>query len=166
MSIAVTYNSQASIVETLEGEYISPGDPTVTTNGLNTTAGLTASTTPPVTKYSAFQKALSGGSGTIDLTSLPDANGVAAQVDFTGLKLQVVKLRNLATNANAITVEVGASNGHTLFGATWEITLQPGDEFLWKGNDNSGVPNVASNNKAIDISGTGSQILEVLLVAG
>ena len=85
MSIAVTYNSQASIVETLEGEYISPGDPTVTTNGLNTTAGLTASTTPPVTKYSAFQKALSTGTGTIDLTSLTGANGatVATRADYT-----------------------------------------------------------------------------------
>lgn len=165
MSIQVGYNSQASIVETLEGEYVG-SDSTVTTDGLNTTETLTAATDPPVTKYSAFQQALSGGAATIDLTSLPDSNGVAAMVTLTGLKPQVMKLRNLATNANAITIAKGASNGYTGFGASFSLALQPGDEITWKGNDNSGVTDVGSGARTLDITGTGAQVLEVLIVAG
>ena len=166
MSISVTYNSQATVVDTLGGGFIDSVDSTVTVNGMNATATLTASTTPPVTAYSAFSKTLSSGSGTIDLTSLPDNNGVAAAVTLNGLKPQVVKLRNKSTNANAITVAKGASNGYTGFGSAFSLTLQPGDEFLWKGNDNSGVTDVGSGAKTLDLTGTGSQVLEVEIIAG
>lgn len=164
MSITVTYVSQATVVETLGGGYVSSADATVTTNGLNTTAELTASTTPPATKYSAGQKALSSGSGTIDLTSLPDSDGVAARVDFTGLKVQLAKLRNPSTNANNITVTEGASNGYELHGNAFTMLLRPGEEVTWKGAD--GAPDVASGARTIDLSGTGSQVLEFEFVAG
>ena len=164
MSITVSYNSQLTVVETLEGPYVSSSDSTVTTNGLNTTVERTASTTQPVTKYSAFLKALSGGTGTIDLTSLPDAGGNAGAVTFSGLKLQFVKFINPSTNANAITIAKGASNGHTGLGSSFSITLQPGGEYLWKGNDNT--TDVGGSDKTFDLSGTGSQSLQVELVAG
>lgn len=166
MSIQVTYASQASIQDSPGGGFIDPNDATITINQMNVSATLTASTTPPVTKYSAFSVALSSGTGSIDLTSLPDNNGVAAAVTFSGLKPQVVKLRNKSTNANSIKVAVGASNGYDGFGSDFAVTLQPGDELLWKGNDNSGVTDVASGKRTFDLTGTGSQVLEVELIAG
>lgn len=166
MSISVGYVSQVSVVETLEGQYVSSSDATVTTNGMNVTTTLTASTTPPATKYSSGRLTLSSGTGTLNLTSLPDANGVAAAVTFDGLKPQVAKFRNLSTNANAITIAKGASNGYTGFGSAFSMTLQPGDEWTFKGNDNSGVTDVSSTVKNLDITGTGSQVLEFSLVAG
>lgn len=164
MSITVSYNSQLTVVETLEGPYVSSSDSTVTTNGLNTTVERTASTTQPVTKYSAFLKALAAGAATIDLTSLPDAGGNAGAVTFNGLKLQFAKFINPSTNANAITIAKGASDGHTGLGSSFSITLQPGSEFMWKGNDNSA--DVGSSDKTFDLSGTGTQALQVELVAG
>lgn len=164
MSIAVTYVSQVSIVETLEGEFISASDNTVTTNGMNRTEGLTGSTAVPVTKYSAFEKALSSGSGTIDLTSLPDANGTAGAVTGDGLKLQVAKFRNKSDNANSITITEGASNGYEMLGNAFTFILLPDQEITVYLDEKA--PNISSTTKNIDLSGTGAQVLEVTLVMG
>lgn len=165
MSLSVNYVSKATVVETLEGGMISANDNTVTTTGMNVDATLTASTTPAVTKYSAGTATMSGGAVTIDLTSLPDTNGTAGAVTLTGMKLAVAKFRNKSTNANEITIAKGASNGHTGFGSAFSITLQPGDEVMFKFNDNSGNVAVGGTDKTIDISGTGSQVCEYEFVA-
>ena len=165
MPISVAYSSLLTVIETLGGVYVSSGDATVTFNGMDATATLTSATTPPATKYSAGRLTLSGGAGTIDLTSLPDVNGVAAKVDFTGLKVGAYKLRNLSTNANNIAILEGDSNGYSLHD-NWEMTLRPGEEFMWKGVDDPGVPDVAGSEKTIDALGTGSQVLEFEFVAG
>jgi hypothetical protein len=165
MSISVSYISQHTITETVEGVNVG-SDATYNVTGLNETTTLTSSSTPPVTKYSSFRKTLSAGSGTIDLTSLPDYNGTAAAVTLTGLKPQLIIFRNLSTNANSIKVVAGASNGYDGFGSDFAITLQPGDSWRFRGNDNSGVTDIASGKKTFDLTGTSSQVLEVQIVAG
>jgi hypothetical protein len=163
LSIQVGYISQVSVVETKAGTYVG-SDNTVTTTGLNTTTQLGAATTPPATKYSAGQQALTSGSATLDLTSLPDENGTAGAVTLTGLKLAVVKFRNKATNANALTIAKGASNGCSSLGSAFSITLQPGEEVTYLGQ--ALAANVDSTHKTFDVTGTGSQVLEFELVAG
>ena len=164
MSLSVSFASTLTVVQTDEGEYVSPADPTVTIIGLNEAATYTGSTAVPVTKHTAFQKALSSGTGTIDLTSLPDHNGVAGQVDGTGLKVQFARFRNLSTNANDITITFGASNPYNLLGSAFVIVLAPGQMVSLKLDE--AAPDIASGAKDIDISGTGAQILEVQLVMG
>ncbi len=163
-TVAVTVNSQATIAGTFTGTYVSSADNTITVNGLNETIVLGAGTTPPVSKYAVNQKALSTGTGTIDLTALPGLS-VDETVTFTGLKLQVLKIRNLSTNANKITVSKGAVNGYQLDGATtWTIALAPGQGALLYLNGAADV--VGGGNKTIDLVGTGSQVLEYEMVAG
>lgn len=154
--------SQLNVVSTFSG-YASPLDNTLTVSGMNESLTLTASTTPPVTKQTSFQQALSSGSATVNLAALP---GLTAEetVNLTGLKVQALKLRNLSTNANSITVAKGASNGHTLLGSSWTVTLQPGQSHLYYFNN--AAPTVASGDRTIDLTGTGAQVLEVQLVAG
>lgn len=164
MSIAVTSYSRLAVVETFAGVYVNPGDATVTVDGLSEESTLSASTTPPVTKHSHGQKALSAGSATIDLTSLPDISGTAGAVTFNGLKVQRAIFENPITNANAITVTVGGSDGYLLGGAAWKYILQPGSRIHIENVDTA--PDVASNAKNIDITGTGSQELNFHLVAG
>jgi hypothetical protein len=77
-----------------------------------------------------------------------------------------VKFKNKSTNANAITIAKGASNGYTGFGSAFSVTLQPGDEWTFKGNDNAGVTDVGSGAKTLDVSGTGAQVLQFHIVAG
>lgn len=167
MSIQVGCVNQISVLDTADGAYVSSGDNTTTVNGLNSTRTLTASTTPPVTKHSAGTLTLSSGSGTLDLTSLPDpVTGVAAVITLNGLKPQEAIFRNKSTNANAITIVKGASNGYTGFGSAFSVTLQPGDSWRFQGNDNSGVTDVGSGAKTLDVTGTGSQVLEFQIVGG
>lgn len=164
MSIEAAYVANLTVVETLETNVpaVSASDAGITHNGWNKSATLNASSTPPATKTAAFQKALSTGSGTIDLTALPGTNG--ATVDGTGLKVQAIKFANPAANANPITVAVGASNGYDLFGSAFSITLQPGQEALFYGND--ATPDVGASDKTLDLTGTGSQALNVQVVLG
>ena len=164
MSISLAYAGKTTAIETLAGEFVDPSDATVTVNGTNTEQTLTASTTPPVTKQSSGTLALSAGAGTIDLTSLPDLNGVAAAVTFDGLKLATVRFVNPSTNANVMTIAKGASNGHTGLGAAFSIAIQPGAEFQWMGFNNGA--DVAAGDKTFDVTGTGAQELQYHLTAG
>jgi hypothetical protein len=135
---------------------------TITHDQFNKAATLTSSTTPPVTKHAAFEKALVAGAGTIDLTALAGSN--AGAVDGTGLKVQVAYFKAKAANGNPITIAVGASNGYDLSGADFSVTLSPGQEVLLYGND--ATPDIASGDKTIDLSGTGTDTLQVELVMG
>lgn len=164
MSVAVTYAANITTVETLATNVpaAATGGKSVTHNGYNTSATLNASSTPPATQCAYFSKALSSGAATIDLTALTGTNG--STVDFTGLKVQCAKFKNPSTNANPITVTFGAATGYLLGGAAWKFILSPGMEIVVFGND--ATPDVTSLLKHIDLAGTGSQALQVSLVAG
>lgn len=164
MSVQVSYASTLTVVETIEtnAPAISAVDNTITQNGFNTTAVLNAGSVQPATDDAFFNKALSSGAATIDLTALTGTNNRV--VDGTGLKVQFAKFINPATNANQMTLTFGASNPYLLMGAAWKIILQPGQEFAFRGYD--ATPDVGSGAKNIDIAGTGSQALQVAIVVG
>ena len=164
MSVAITYRSDLTVVETLTGNRPQATDAKakVTHDILNKTKSLGAATTPPATKVAAFQKALAAGVATIDLTALVGTNGEI--VDGSGLKVQCLKVANPVTNANPISITEGAANGYAAFGAGWKLTLSPGMEALLYGDDDA--PDVAAGDKNIDLAGTGSQALDVLIVLG
>lgn len=164
-TVSVLFNSGVTVTETATGDYVSSADNTITLNGMNDSATYTASTSVPVTKATAFRVTMSSGSGSIDLTALPGLT-VNETIDCTGLKLQMLKVRNLSTNANSITVAKGASNGYGLnaAGTTWSIPISPGQSITFFGNDSS--PDVASGARIMDVTGTLAQILEVTVVCG
>lgn len=162
MSIVVNYASTMTVLETLTVGVPDVPNPVITHSSFNTSGQFIGSSTPPASKVADFQQALSGGVATINLTALTGTNGIA--VDFTGLKVQFVKFINPSTNANAITVTFGASNAYLLHGAAFKYILQPGEEVMFKGL--STTPTVSASLKNIDISGTGTQALNVQLIAG
>lgn len=164
MSVALTYASTLTAVETLETNVPAAQSnlKSVTHSGYNTSASLTGATAVPVTKCAYFEQALSSGSATINLAALAGTNG--ATVDLTGLKVQAIKFKAKAANANPITLTEGASNGYELAGNGWTVVLKAGQEFVFYGNEQT--PDVASGARTIDLSGTGSQSVEVSVVAG
>lgn len=162
MTVAVTYASTVTVVETLGDTYLGSGAKSVTHNGLNSAETLNAGSTVPATKVASFEKAMSGGAGTIDFRALIGTN--AGAVDGNGLKIQLIKLRNKSTNANAITIVPGASNGLNLFGAAFSVTLSPGQEITAYLKDQG--TDIDATHKTIDISGTLAQVLEVIVVMG
>lgn len=97
-----------------------------------------------------FSQALATGAATIDMTNFPGGG-----VDGTGKK-PTLTFTNPLTNANSITVAVGATNGYTGYGADFSITLTPGESVQL-----SGSSNIGSGSKTLDLSGTGAQALHV-----
>jgi len=163
MSISVTYQSKITVVETLETNTDSLGnDKQVTHDQFDTAKSLTSGTTPPVTKMAAFVQALTAGAATIDLSSLTGVNG--ATVDGTGLKVQILKIKNKAESANPMSIAPGASNGYDIFGADFKITLQPGQEATLYSNDAS--PDIGAEDKTLDLAGTAEQECEISIVMG
>ena len=119
-------------------------------------------TETPVSKGTAHEIAMVEGAATLDLTAIPTLYGDT--ITLNTLKVKSLLLKNPSTNANAITVGEGASNGYELCGSGWQVTLDPGDEIeIWKPN---GGPAVGALAKEIDISGTDTQVLQFSISAG
>ena len=165
-SVSLSYTGALTVIETLDQALVpdaADANRKITHNAYNTNGlSLSGSTTPPVSLCASFVKALSSGTGTIDLTALVGTNGVA--VDGTGLKVRAFKFINPATNANPITIKFGAANPYNLLGASWQIVLAPGQEAQSYLKD--GAPVVGSGAKNIDLSGTGTQALQCQVVLG
>lgn len=162
MSVSARMQLKLTVVEALDLAYLGANAKSVTHSAIDLDTGaLTSTTSVPATDVASFSKALSTGTGTIDLTAL---DGTEATINGTGKKVQAVLFRNPSTNANAITIVEGASNGYELLGNAWSIVLQPGQQFGAYLKD--AAPDIGASAKTIDISGTGSQALDCVLVIG
>jgi len=163
MSVSVSYNASVSTTETIDTNIpaVESAKAIITHDQYNTTASLTSATTVPVTKAVYFSQALTAGAATVDLTALVGVNNIA--VDGTGLKVQVLKFKNPAGNA-AMTLDVGASNGYTLGGAAFQITLDAGQEMLFYGNE--AEADISSTVKTFDLTGTATEACELSIVMG
>lgn len=163
MSVKVRYVAEITTKE-VPASTVSPAVATAASplvhSLFSTTKNLDSATTPAVTKPAYFEKALAGGTGTIDLTAVTH-NGAA--VDLTGLKVKLLKFKNKDGNA-VTTIGEGASNGYEALGNSWTIKLLENQEITIYLDD--GAPAVGPTAKTIDITGTGTQILEVTVIGG
>lgn len=98
-----------------------------------------------------FPLVLTANAATIDLTAIPHAG---TTVDATGEKV-TISISNPLGN-DAMTVEAGATNGHTGFGASFSTAIGGGN-----GASLVSTVNVASDNKTLDVTGTGTETLYV-----
>lgn len=162
-TVSLRYVSKLTVTPTNTGPFVSSGDNSFVVNGLDADATYNAGTSIPVTKYVAFEQALTAGAATINFAALPGATADET-INATGLKPQFVKLKNKASNANNITITEGASNGLALFGASFSITLKPGQECQF--NLNEACDDVAAGDRTIDLAGTGTQVLQVIVGLG
>jgi hypothetical protein len=164
MSVILEYVTNLTVREILEANTGSAGatDRTVKHSLLNKSVTLNAASTPPVSKVAAFEKALVGGAATIDLTALVGTNGAA--VDGTGLKVRAIKIIAKDTNANPITITKGLTNGYALAGNTFNWPLSARQEQVFYGDDST--PVVAAGAKTLDLAGTGTQSVTVIVVLG
>lgn len=163
MAVSVAYASQITITETLPVNTGSASDANrvVTHNQYNESGTLNSGSTPPATLQASFLMTLTAGAATIDLRALTGTNG--AVVDGNGLKVQMVRIKNLG--ANPMTIKSGASNGHTgFFTATTGHVVNPGGHIQIFTNDNG--DDIDATHKTWDVTGTGSQTAEFTIVMG
>lgn len=105
---------------------------------------------------------LVAGAATIDLTALSDSEGNT--IATTGKKVRAIKIKPTSTNTGAITLVDGASNGYELFGDGFSIALNGGNHVLaYFGVD---APDIGSSTKNIDLSGTGTESIDIVIVFG
>jgi hypothetical protein len=159
MAVSLSYAFTGTVNETLSTGVAAADNPIITFSGYNEAATLNASSSVPVAKHASFLGTLTAGALTINLTSLTGANGT---VDFTGLKLQFMRIKNLG--AAFMTFSEGASNGYTLFAASWSLKVWPSSVYQFYFPDVA--PDVAAADCTIDVAGTGTQTFEITLVAG
>jgi len=129
---------------------------------MDTVANLDADSTPAVTEGGFFQQLMTAGAATVDLTNLTDVRGRA--VNLNALKPRSIKIKALDANAGAVTIAKGASNGYTGFGSNFSLTLPAGGEVeLYFGSAGTAVSGTV---KTLDLSGTGTDGVQISLSAG
>lgn len=162
MPINVAYAATATVVETLPNNTGSAasGSRVVTHSEYNEAASLNAASTPPVTLVAEFLLTLTSGAATIDLRTLTGTNG--AVVDGNGLKVQIVRIKNLG--ANLMTFKGGSATPHNMFTVTTGQIVFPGAHIMIFSNDNG--DDIDATHKFWDVSGTGSQTAEITIIMG
>lgn len=160
------YNLGLTVEETKDQSLDNVANPTMTHTLGSHTGTLTATTSPPVTKTYSDDVPLVAGTYTIDLQALPGP--ASTTIDFTGLKIQLIKITTPSTNTDDVTFDVGVSNGYNLFGASnvtdESIAVPPGTEHVIKYNDS--LQDVDATHSEIDVTGTLVESFDIILVAG
>ena len=149
------------VTEILAGFGVSTSNNSIAAS-LAASVNLDGTTTPPVTKHGIGELAMVDGAATIDLRTLLNAAGAA--VDGNGLKVQAVIFVGKVGNANPIKVAVGDTTGYELAGADFAVTLKAGD-FAVLGFKDS-LADIDATHKILDVTGTGTQVLQYLIVMG
>jgi hypothetical protein len=123
-----------------------------------------ANSDPDATIHSDGQFELSptDGVATIDFTDLTRRGG--SPIDLVGTQLRAVSFKAPSENAGDITITEGASNGLALFGAGFVVVVKPGQTIAMSFDDDG--PIVASGDRTIDLEGTGTDVLQMIAVAG
>jgi hypothetical protein len=159
VSVQVTFAPTVTVVETLDGNTNSAAaaQRKVTHAEFNDSLTLNATSNPPATKFAGFLLTLTAGAATVNLAALTGTNG--ATVDGTGLKVQVLRVKNLG--ANDLAISEGASNGYAIGGTR---TIKPGGiETIYSPE---GFADIAAADRNIDAAGTGTQTSEWTIVMG
>ena len=162
--VAAKYQLKLDVDETIVlGEELVADPPVKHTiagdNGtLDTSSGI------PVTKVWSDTVQLTAGTVTLDLTALVRPN--LANIDFTGLKVQLVKIKADTANTAVIIVKPAVSNGYFLLGDTdAQWTGAALDQLLQQTNDT--LPDVAGGAKDITITSSDADAkFDIILAAG
>lgn len=167
MSVTCLFRSTLTLTEVLP---VNTGSATaakrtVTHENYNISKDLNSGTTPPVTLQASFLLTLTEGAAEIDLRTLVGTNG--AVVDGNGLKVQLVRIKNLG--ANLMTFYEGATNGHNAFSVdsgegVGGQAVQPGGSITIESNDNG--DDISDTTKTWDVLGTSAQTAEITIVMG
>lgn len=164
MKLSAQITAALGVTETIE----STDDPLIDANSpkvgtkLSANVSLNSTTTPAASLYAEQVLTLVAGTLVVDFTSLLK-RGLA--VSFSGKKIIGIALSAPATNAGTITLTKDATNGLALFGAAFSVEVPPGaTKCTYFGATNG--PAVDATHKRIDLTGTGTDSLQMIAIAG
>lgn len=135
-------------------------DAAVSYNQFYTRETLTGSSTPSVDSLTALTQSLSSGAATIDLTTVP---ALVGNQSMSGKSLRVFYAMADSENAGEISIQTGATNGYAAFGSSGKFTLGAGDSVMIR---LSTTNTVDGTHKTIDLSGTGTDSIDIQMLFG
>lgn len=160
--INVNMRAQLGVNYTLDLDNPALQNPTLSYGLRPRTVQLDADSEPAaVTKAWRGIVALVAGEASLDLTDLP---GIQDAITLAGLKVQAAQLRAPVGNTGAITIEPADSDGFPIGGTGAVIVVPPGGEVTMYTPE--GTPDVGASASDVDISGTGTDSIEIVLLAG
>lgn len=144
---------------------ISNTDPTAQSGGIRMNLNLATLTfndnsTPDGKDAWSGQVALVAGAKTLDLTALVQSQ-LPSAVDMTGKVLRYIVFQSPSTNSHVISIATGASNGFPAIGTI--SAIQPGNIGA---RTTIGSAAVDATHKTLDLAGTGTEVLNLILVFG
>lgn len=166
-SVSAQYEFTCEVAETVASGLDNVADRAIT-HSLGADAGtLGASSTPAATQTFSDTIALTAGAAALDLQSL--AGPSSTTINFTGLKVQLIKIKTPATNADSIIVEhKDGATGYNLFGddnaSDESIEVPPDSVMQFKYNDK--LEDVDGTHKDVKFTGTGTDGMQLQLTAG
>lgn len=163
MSVSVTISQSVLIQETLAlAGTPTATSPVITHDGMNITSTYNAGSIPGATACACNTKAMTAGTGTIDLTAVAGTNNAVINANAT--KVQIFKVRALPGNSGAITIKAGATNPYNIFGTSWIMSLTAGADYQFFFNN--AAPTIGASAKTIDMTGTTTDGIEYEFVFG
>lgn len=151
-----TINLQETITNT--------ADPSAKKTVMTNIGGQFKFDTAPILATKAYHQlvSLSTGALTLDLTALVDSD---LTQDMSGLALLLMIAVADSANANPFTIKPGASNGYTGWVNSNGVLLTTANDMNIIGPLYGGI-DVDGTHKTIDLAGTGSQKVNLLMLFG
>lgn len=163
-SVSARYDLKLIAAETVDLALDQAANPT-TDHKIDGVAGtIDANSAVPATKPWSDDVTLTAGAKTHDLTALSRPN--LSEVNFTGLKVQLLKILTASTNTADITFADGAANPYFLFGdVNGQITMPAGTACLFYYADK--LPDVSGAASEVDVSSSDVDAkYKIIMVAG
>ncbi len=165
-SSKIQFGYVAQVEETLDeadAPYIAAANRVLQHDLLNkTTATYDSVSEVAVEAGNPFTVTMAAGAAQINLAAIPNPLVDGDSVDLTDLSPKIVVIRAHADNAGNVTIAAADTNGYDLGG---EAILQPGETRIFDKLHNAAAV-VASDERLIDVTGTGTDSIDVLIVAG
>ena len=153
MSILVTHHTEITVQNTIT---LGPGNTgRVIDSAKRRRLQLGAASTPAVSQYSSFAKALVAGAGQIDLTALPAVAGVTPT--YAGLAVRMIRVAN--PNDYALVVTPAVTNGYDL-----TFTVPP--QGVVQIECDSGLADIDATHKLLDLAGDTTNSANWFIVLG
>ncbi len=164
MTVSINVQAYSQIRAVRTDSNADPSDQTTSYTSQSSTDTYTGSTTVPVTKSAKFTVTLDPTTHTLDLTAIPNDTG--GTFDGTGLKVQFLRFKATATNANKIVISNAASNPYRIDATTtaWSINLVAGQVVALELND--AADDVGGTHLGILFTGTGVQTIDCHIILG
>lgn len=162
MAVSASLGMTLSVQEAVTSPDSLGNNATIKHDAFNVSKSASATTTPSAIITASQEIALVAGAKTIDLTSLLGTNSGPVSLDTK--KPLWIMLKNKSTNTGGtMTFAKGATNGYAGFGASFSIAVPIGGAILLDMNALNSA--VSSTNKTIDVTGSGTDVIQLIVVA-